>query len=1220
MDNASHKLLESATHRTLHAHSFSRSSSQASLVLTDLLSRYLTLLSSTCTKYAQHAGRTSLSVHDAIGALDELGVSVGELSEYCSSEGKELGRYAIQSGRRAEDLNEFKAQLADGLRQDRDDTIPLVYAPYTPLSDYSDDEDQMEEEEDGDADARHAVAADLMDIDMPPPPRSTIPFGHIPEAPRISTPPLPLSPVSNPSSPSRKRPRKASWQPPPHVPDFLPPFPTTEAPPSPILIQSPEPTQPLFEPPPVPTESVKIEKPPLTIGQTLTSSSASDYLVQVPYSQSSLSGIAEWHLPSQPPPPPSQTLQTRNSRLPTPQTEPALFSAYHHILTHPPPANLNPPSLSRHKVAMALLAQTQTTPRWDPPDTLYSSVAPCAPRVATIGPTYPMAIGDSGSDSKGKVDGKDKDFKFPPTLPRPVSSSERLTPLVSQQSSRIPDLARNVLPPTIMARTSRLTHPPALQRGSKVLVYGSGVPAPWNANALPLAGALPATPAPGKAKDTEGTRGESPIKPALPDARLYATWDYEPKDFRIPLVPTSRNRTRMGSVQGGSGVISLALGSRGKSSNDSTTTFCINRFAGKSMDSDRKDRLRTSVRRRSTIKGSPISSPGPLRNAWSNAVELLGRRKSRQSPELDKPGESSELDPAHNDFVGNTLKNTLKNEGGFRTLSLHAEALLERDDLARSRFLRTTGFSNKASFLSDFRRFSSAFETPESWLSANHQDVLQYISDIAGLNVNEQAECSIWARNLPTCERQLVLVFEFLKGLYPDSSISMLTRFMRSLVLGSDDVRTSASKSWNYITTTSLYNHQAIVERFASFLPSAEGNPELLMLLALDFDALCARLSIVLNNVSQYRRLINLQGDNAQSMLDLLQTILDSDSFDPSFRSPFMNALLRLSRKSGLFPTILRQQEVTLEGDDPLANGQFGDVWKGRYRSQQVAVKVLKVYLQSDMSAHLRNVLHETLIWRQLRHENVLPFLCLHYVNNNPKRIALVSPWMENGNIRDFLIHYPEMPRIPFVFDIAEGLFYLHTMQPSIVHGDLKAVNILISDTHRACLADFGLSTASESQVLHLSSFSDARVGGTSRWTAPELLNGTQETNTTKSDIYAFACVCYEIFSGSIPFHDISNDYAVILKVTAGHRPDRPSYCEPMNIPCETLGLEDVMWDIIEQCWNADVQGRPTASEIIELLMPCYNSAYNREMMPIASSLSELQTDRSRETLSTTTG
>jgi serine/threonine protein kinase len=75
-------------------------------------------------------------------------------------------------------------------------------------------------------------------------------------------------------------------------------------------------------------------------------------------------------------------------------------------------------------------------------------------------------------------------------------------------------------------------------------------------------------------------------------------------------------------------------------------------------------------------------------------------------------------------------------------------------------------------------------------------------------------------------------------------------------------------------------------------------------------------------------------------------------------------------------------------------------------------------------------------------------------------------------------------------------------------------VNILITDERRACLADFGLATVSASQVLKFSSFTTARLGGTLRWTAPELLDGTTDDNNTKSDIYAFACICYEV-----PYH-----------------------------------------------------------------------------------------------------
>ncbi|KAF8797742.1 hypothetical protein BYT27DRAFT_6930415 [Phlegmacium glaucopus] len=576
MDSGAHKLLESATQRTLHAHAFSRSSTQASSVLTDLLSRYLALLTSTCAKYAQHSQRSSLSVRDAIGALDELGVNLDELKDYCATEGKELNRYALISLRRVEDLYEFKSQLSEGLRQDRDDAIPLHYARCpSPLLAGIEEEDQWESEEEDDIAIDDEPLSNpfqnmyTMNEDMSPP--RTTPLTRKRPPSRQSSPPLPLSPISNPSSP-RKRPRSSNWEPPEHIPDFLPPFPSmSEDPLPPPLDQVPSPPtaqsiKPLPAQPPQPSQ-IRLEKQPETLPQSLTTSAVSDILVQVPYSQSSLSSVPEWYLPSAPPPTAVST-QTK-VRQATPQIEPALIAAYHHILTHPPPPNPPPLNPSRHKVLMALLKQTESNPRWNPADTLFGSVRPCQPRVSVIGPSYPVAIGDpTGNDIKGKNDAKDKDIKLPPAIPRPVSAIEHIAPFVSQQSSRVPDLARHVLPPTILARTSRLSHPPILHRGSKPLTYGTGIPAPWNANPLPSTSNndFPsATPLTSKPKDSIFNGKDSPPKPIIPDARLYATWDYETKDFRVPLVPFGRGRSRMGSVQAsGSGVISLPSNSRSK--------------------------------------------------------------------------------------------------------------------------------------------------------------------------------------------------------------------------------------------------------------------------------------------------------------------------------------------------------------------------------------------------------------------------------------------------------------------------------------------------------------------------------------------------------------------------------------------------------------------------------------------------------------------------------
>jgi len=75
-------------------------------------------------------------------------------------------------------------------------------------------------------------------------------------------------------------------------------------------------------------------------------------------------------------------------------------------------------------------------------------------------------------------------------------------------------------------------------------------------------------------------------------------------------------------------------------------------------------------------------------------------------------------------------------------------------------------------------------------------------------------------------------------------------------------------------------------------------------------------------------------------------------SLDPIYKSPFLNAMLRLSSKSGIYPKTLVRNSVTVEGSSPLTAGQFGDVWKGTFQDQQVAIKILRLDVTSDVSQH----------------------------------------------------------------------------------------------------------------------------------------------------------------------------------------------------------------------------------------------------------------------------
>ncbi|KAL0061689.1 Rho guanine nucleotide exchange factor [Marasmius tenuissimus] len=289
------------------------------------------------------------------------------------------------------------------------------------------------------------------------------------------------------------------------------------------------------------------------------------------------------------------------------------------------------------------------------------------------------------------------------------------------------------------------------------------------------------------------------------------------------------------------------------------------------------------------------------------------------------------------------------------------------------------------------------------------------------------------------------------------------------------------------------------------------------------------RFEGILGDKEQLRVFLRQKDEDAQDWLDKLQRLIDNPnlSVTPQFRSSVFTIMVRLSKLSGLHPRCLSMDNVHKVGKYPVAAGAFGDVWKGiigqsESEGQLVCLKVSKVYVKSDLDALFREYLREALVWRQLKHPNVLPFLGIFYLKDD-RQFCLISPWMKNGNLLQYLkaTERANVDHTALVHDVAAGLAYLHGEK--VVHGDLKGLNILITLEGRASIGDFGLSRIADTLALHLTTSTTHGPAGTARWLAREILNGDSGP-TKESDIYAFACVCYEpiIHSPSTGPHGIT--------------------------------------------------------------------------------------------------
>ena len=60
---------------------------------------------------------------------------------------------------------------------------------------------------------------------------------------------------------------------------------------------------------------------------------------------------------------------------------------------------------------------------------------------------------------------------------------------------------------------------------------------------------------------------------------------------------------------------------------------------------------------------------------------------------------------------------------------------------------------------------------------------------------------------------------------------------------------------------------------------------------------------------------------------------------------------------------------------------------------------------------NLKAFIREAMIWRDLNHPNIVPFMGVHGFEGDRKQMCLVSPWMENGNLLQFLKGNPEVDR-----------------------------------------------------------------------------------------------------------------------------------------------------------------------------------------------------------------
>lgn len=273
---------------------------------------------------------------------------------------------------------------------------------------------------------------------------------------------------------------------------------------------------------------------------------------------------------------------------------------------------------------------------------------------------------------------------------------------------------------------------------------------------------------------------------------------------------------------------------------------------------------------------------------------------------------------------------------------------------------------------------------------------------------------------------------------------------------------------------------------------------------------------------------------------------------------------LRLSRQEQIEVSELKQNEC-------LGTGGFGAVYRGYFKGQEVAIKKLFCEDGGNISnMQLEELEKEVLALRSLSHGRLVSFIgaCLR-----PPDLCIVTEFMAGGSLHH-LLHKAKTPltlsqQARLALQICEGVAFLHSLTPPVVHRDLKSLNIVLDLVYNAKICDFGLTQSMEKTHISLK---DGGTGGSPRYMAPECYDSKGKI-TEKVDIWAMACIIIECFGGPLPYDDCTNIQQIVAKVLFEKLPPYIPHHLPKGVR-----------PLVEECFHFEVKMRASSQDVYRQL------------------------------------
>lgn len=239
-------------------------------------------------------------------------------------------------------------------------------------------------------------------------------------------------------------------------------------------------------------------------------------------------------------------------------------------------------------------------------------------------------------------------------------------------------------------------------------------------------------------------------------------------------------------------------------------------------------------------------------------------------------------------------------------------------------------------------------------------------------------------------------------------------------------------------------------------------------------------------------------------------------------------------------------------------SGSFGEVWLAHDEVLDCDVAV-KIYISLDPRG-VEEFKSEYITTQGISHPNLLTTT---YFDVWEQRPFLVMKYCAKGSSTALAGKTDEYALWQFIHDVAAGLKYLHGMPEPIIHQDIKPDNILVDDSDRFLITDFGISKKIRSTMRKQSK--RAVGAGATAYMGPERFDA-DPTPVKASDIWSLGASIYELATGELPFSGLGGG----MQKNGAEMPSLDNkWSKDMNM-------------VMQSCLAKETWDRPTAQQLEE--------------------------------------